>query len=212
MKQSKSPHSIWLALIFISVSQLVFSGVSFADKVTIKKPTIDGYRVDWCREWASNCGRAAADRFCQKIGHRRATSKFSMDRDIGNRSPTMVINSGQICNTKGCDGFKSIQCEVRTATLNSPAKSIPKKDKKNSKYAIYDDCGGKCDSAVGHTLPAGTLNSYQSLADSAIRGVANDHGMNSNKLIRDIESKCGSNTDACHLEKKLTFLRNYLNQ
>jgi len=76
---------------------------------TFTNPTIDGYRLDICREWAANCGKPAADAFCRRMGYDSATS-FQPDHDIGARTPTKVISSGQICNAAYCDGFRSITC------------------------------------------------------------------------------------------------------
>lgn len=72
-------------------------------------PRIDGYRLDWCREWAANCGQPAANAYCRKFGFNRA-SRFAIDHDIGSHSPTKVISSGQICNGGFCDGFRFIEC------------------------------------------------------------------------------------------------------
>jgi hypothetical protein len=73
-------------------------------------PSIRGYRLDWCRLWATDCGQGAADSFCRSMGYSRAIS-FDIDSDIGLRSPTMVIESGQICSEAFCDGFKYINCQ-----------------------------------------------------------------------------------------------------
>ncbi len=79
---------------------------------TFRYPTINGYRLDWCRLWAQDCGQGAADAFCRKIGFTRAIA-FEEDYDIGARSPTYVIGSGKICNQSFCDGFKYITCTGR---------------------------------------------------------------------------------------------------
>ena len=76
-------------------------------------PRIKGYRLDWCRVWARECGKGAADAFCRLKGYEYAKD-WKIDPDIGLRSPTYVIGTGQICNKNFCDGFKYIVC-VNTA-------------------------------------------------------------------------------------------------
>lgn len=72
-------------------------------------PSIGGYRLDWCREWATDCGQPAANTFCQAKGFSQATA-FTPAHDIGAATPTRVIGSGQICGEAFCDGFSSITC------------------------------------------------------------------------------------------------------
>ncbi len=74
------------------------------------RPMINGYRLDWCRVWAADCGQGAADAFCKNNGYWRAIS-FEIDDDIGLGDPTYVIGTGQICSEQFCDGFKVISCE-----------------------------------------------------------------------------------------------------
>ena len=89
---------------------------------TFNRPRIGGNRLDWCREWAQNCGKPAADAFCRQAGFQRS-SNFSQEADIGASQPTQVIGTGQICNQNFCDGFRRITC-VRSAsgnrTFNNP--------------------------------------------------------------------------------------------
>ena len=73
-------------------------------------PTIRGYRLDWCRRWATDCGRGAANSFCRSKGLSRAKS-WKEDPDIGQRSATYVIETGKICDQGFCDGFRYIVCE-----------------------------------------------------------------------------------------------------
>ena len=76
---------------------------------TFHYPTINGHRLDWCRQWATDCGEGAANSFCRSKGYSRAKS-WEIDSDIGQHSPTYVIETGQICNESSCDGFKYIEC------------------------------------------------------------------------------------------------------
>ena len=77
---------------------------------TFHYPTIQGHRLDWCRQWAKDCGKGAANSFCRSKGYSRAKS-WEIDSDIGQHSPTYVIETGQICDQSFCDGFKYIECE-----------------------------------------------------------------------------------------------------
>lgn len=75
---------------------------------TLKLQSGDGVRLDWCREWANDCGAPAADAFCKSYGKVKA-SRFAAQANVG---LTMVISSQQICNAPGCTGFASIECSA----------------------------------------------------------------------------------------------------
>lgn len=45
-------------------------------------PFYGGYRLDWCKNWAQNCGKPAADAYCEYKGYEYAIS-YSIDHDIG---------------------------------------------------------------------------------------------------------------------------------
>ena len=76
---------------------------------TFAQPRLGGYRLDWCRLWGRQCGRPAADAFCRRQGFARA-SQFAIAHDIGHRTPTQIIGSGQVCDRRLCDGFNRIVC------------------------------------------------------------------------------------------------------
>jgi hypothetical protein len=81
---------------------------------TFTNPTLqDGFRLDWCREWGTNCGQPAADAFCQSLGFPRARS-FQPAEDVGRFASTRVIGTGQVCSESFCDGFSMIQCAEET--------------------------------------------------------------------------------------------------
>jgi len=99
-------------------------------------PTINGYRLDWCYSWATNCGKGAADAFCRKMGFSYAEA-WEIDPDIGLHSPTYVISTGQICNQSFCDGFKWIKCA--TAVSGSvPSGMEFDTDRPGMDYANFD--------------------------------------------------------------------------
>jgi len=92
--------------------------VSKSAAKTFRYPTINGYRLDWCRKWAQDCGKGAADAFCRKMGFAKAIS-FEEDYDIGAKSPTYVIDDGKICNQGFCDGFKYVTCAGRRVVTST---------------------------------------------------------------------------------------------
>lgn len=61
--------------------------------------------LDWCREWAINCGRPAADAYCVTMGFERA-ERFIQG---GKLPKTMTIGDKRVCTGK-CDSFASIKC------------------------------------------------------------------------------------------------------
>jgi choice-of-anchor C domain-containing protein len=99
--------------------------------VIFKKPSIDNYRLDWCRVWGADCGKGAADAFCRLKGYEKAIN-WEEAFDIGASSPTKVISSGQICNQGFCDGFKFIECEK---SIKQPV------DVSNKYLGCYKDSG-----------------------------------------------------------------------
>lgn len=66
-------------------------------------------RLDWCREWASNCGEPAADAFCKQMDYGHALG-FTMEEEPPLR--TAVISSKQLCTGPGCNSFRSIVCRT----------------------------------------------------------------------------------------------------
>ncbi len=180
-----------------------------AETIKIDSPSIDGHRLDWCYQWGTQCGKPAADAFCRSIGHHGATA-FPQAKDIGDRSPTKVLGSGQICRDKICDGFRYIRCRLKGVALGNPNAYIPKKQKAPDPV-IEDD--GKSDSAFGHALATANLRNFNALANSAITAIANSAGSgNAGSLIRKIEDRCSNPDASCHLKMKLQFLKNYLDQ
>ena len=73
-------------------------------------PVFGGNRLDWCLRWGTDCGNGAADAFCRSKNPSWRALKWEQDVDIGQRSPTKIIETGQICDQQFCDGFKYIEC------------------------------------------------------------------------------------------------------
>jgi hypothetical protein len=66
-------------------------------------------RLDVCREWATNCGKPAADAFCRAKGFSESMHAAA-DAEPGYTS-TRVIGTDQVCNGSGCTGFQQIICK-----------------------------------------------------------------------------------------------------
>jgi len=83
--------------------------LALAAEETFTKPTFKGYRLAYCSDQGSGCGKRAANALCQYLGLGDA-SKFEIDPDIGRKTPTRMIGNNQICNKPHCDGFKVVSC------------------------------------------------------------------------------------------------------
>ena len=112
-------HAFKFTIVVFSCLLLVAVNPVFADsplpqgkRVTTKfqSPMFQGNRLDWCRSWAKDCGKGAADAWCKYKGFEAASSKIQIAENIGKSHPTKIISTGQICNQDFCDGFKSIEC------------------------------------------------------------------------------------------------------
>ena len=96
-------------------------GAAPAEAAEFRNPMISGHRLDWCRNWATDCGQPAADAFCRARGYPGATS-FAPAHNIGASSPTKVISTGQICDQAFCDGFSRITCrETASREFTNPS-------------------------------------------------------------------------------------------
>jgi len=74
-------------------------------------PTYQGYRLDWCLQWAAQCGEPAATAWCRLNNFDRADS-WRQAPDIGRTMPTKVVQGGEICDKPFCDGFAEITCDA----------------------------------------------------------------------------------------------------
>ena len=70
-------------------------------------PEYKNRALDYCKSWGKDCGAPAADAFCKKLGHNRAT-RFSVRLDS---PPTRVINGGRECKKGHCDRISAVVCE-----------------------------------------------------------------------------------------------------
>ena len=92
-----------------------FSAPLHAGEVRIHDPKVDGYALDYCRDWAKNCGQPAADAYCKSRGYQKALSYKKGD----NTPPTRVISSGQVCDSPHCDRMTNVTC-LAADTPKSP--------------------------------------------------------------------------------------------
>ncbi len=69
-------------------------------------PLVEGVALDFCRSWARECGKPAADAFCQSQGFAAAID-FTRQPHA---PPTRVIGSGQVCNGANCARIAAVTC------------------------------------------------------------------------------------------------------
>ncbi len=70
-------------------------------------PRSGKWHLDWCLSYQADCGKPAAEYYCQSKGHAHAKD-FAKDEDYGK---TRNLKTGEKCTDQGCDGFKYISCE-----------------------------------------------------------------------------------------------------
>jgi hypothetical protein len=63
--------------------------LALAADETFTKPTFKGYRLAYCIDRGSGCGKRAANALCQYLGLGDA-SKFAVDPDVGRKTPTRI--------------------------------------------------------------------------------------------------------------------------
>ena len=89
-----------------------FANFAAAETKQFDEPQYKKLALDWCKSWASDCGKPAADAYCVSQGYETA-SKYSKASDVG--YPTRVISDNRICDEPGCDSFSVIICEKAEA-------------------------------------------------------------------------------------------------
>ncbi len=99
-------------------------GAAQAAEQDFVKPKIGIFRLDFCRVWAGECGKPAADKFCQTKGFTQSNN-FEEAIDIGAATPTVVIGTGQQCAAPTCDGFTFVTCEKPDAPPPGPPPAPP---------------------------------------------------------------------------------------
>lgn len=84
-----------------SVAQAGIAAQDFAN------PTYKGHLLDWCKTWATDCGKPVADAYCVNKGFDKSGS-FTKLNNPG--QSTRLIGSNQVCDEEECDSFTTIQC------------------------------------------------------------------------------------------------------
>lgn len=74
-------------------------------------PLLNGKRIDYCYRWGAQCGKTAADKFCQAKGY-KVSESFEVDVDIGETERTWVMGDDRICGEKACDALKNVKCSA----------------------------------------------------------------------------------------------------
>lgn len=77
--------------------------------VTIVQPRYNGYRLDWCQTFGTNCGAPAADLYCRKLGYAGLHS-FAFQGPITQQ--TMTVGNNAVCDPRfhRCDSFGWVRC------------------------------------------------------------------------------------------------------
>jgi hypothetical protein len=76
---------------------------------TFVNPMYNGYRLDWCRTFETDCGAPAADAFCKAQGFGGLIT-FKFQPRPG--AETMTIGQNSVCDPRwhGCNSFEFVRC------------------------------------------------------------------------------------------------------
>jgi hypothetical protein len=115
-------RALCLFLALVSFGQLPEEAKAAEPTKNFVAPKIKNIRLDWCRHWARDCGKPAADLFCRQMGFSTAV-RFSIDPEIGARGiATVVFGDGKLCRAPYCSGFRIITC-AQEASAAQPSVS-----------------------------------------------------------------------------------------
>jgi len=93
----------------IAIVTLLVSGCSTTPKVMEKRvftnpTTQDGYPVDRCYTWATDCDKPVADRICRAYGY-----DHSIRSSWEHKNLTQLL-TGRMCKGSGCGAITSVEC------------------------------------------------------------------------------------------------------
>ena len=97
---------IFLAI--FAFAMLAAGGAQAATK-TFVKPMHMGDRLDICLQWGVNCGKPAADAYCQSRGYVKSAG-HTIAQNVGAVTPTRLITTGAKCDQGFCDAFQTVTC------------------------------------------------------------------------------------------------------
>jgi hypothetical protein len=75
---------------------------------TFVNPKVGNFALDACLTWAKDCGKPAADRWCQEVAKFKSATTYTVSK---NSPPTKVIGSGQVCDQWFCGRITSVTCQ-----------------------------------------------------------------------------------------------------
>lgn len=149
---------------------LLAAAPSHAEVRTFRNPQHQGYRLDYCQAFGQICGERVATQWCRGQGYEYA-SDWAVDRNIGDRLPTMPIDDDRICRDNQCDGFTTISCgregrSFRLPNLGSATRAtVITPDRRGTAPAIraveVELLVPGCDQTEPGVLLCGTVHEYQ---------------------------------------------------
>lgn len=72
---------------------------------TFRPPIYKGHVVDNCVFFGTDCGDGGANKFCEKMGYRKASAWEHKQFDR-----TRIIGTGGLCTGPGCTGYSFVTC------------------------------------------------------------------------------------------------------
>ena len=94
------------SLLFMGLAFYALPTASLAAIPTSAPKMSNGYAVDGCLHWGTECGKPAADQYCRMSGYAAGAATFSSALMY----PTWVLGDNRPCNATYCTGFTAIQC------------------------------------------------------------------------------------------------------
>jgi hypothetical protein len=76
-------------------------------RAVFDRPEVNGVALDWCVTWGTDCGQAAADRYCQTQGYGRSIGYLSYAP-----GRTYVPGDGRTCEGHLCGGLLRVECDM----------------------------------------------------------------------------------------------------
>jgi len=106
--KDSSGHSVWASEPDHGHPHIV-PGLNATFMFHRPRVAFDEPRLDWCQNWGTNCGKPAANRFCQIKGY---AASIGFAKQSGVDFVTQVLVGGRRCDggRRHCDSFKKIEC------------------------------------------------------------------------------------------------------